>query len=210
MRTDDLIARLAADPRPRGLSPEPALVTALAAGAVVIAVAFFALIGPRPDFMAALQTWRFDYKFLVTIAVAVSAFVVLRTSLYPQGRPNYWLLLAGPALLALAVAIELATLPAAGWAMSATGKNWYKCLTIVPALGIAPLALTLLALRRGAPSHPGWAGFAAGILSGGLAATFYAANCTDDSPLFVATWYPIAILALGLAGAFLGRLVARW
>jgi hypothetical protein len=210
MRTDDLIAHLAADPRTRGPSPEPTLVAALAGGALVIAVAFFTLIGPRPDFVAALQTWRFDYKFLVTIAVAGSAFVVLRTSLYPQGRPNYWLLLAGPALLALAVAVELATLPAAGWAMSATGKNWYKCLTIVPALGIAPLALTLLALRRGAPAHPGWAGFAAGILSGGLAATFYAANCTDDSPLFVASWYPIAILALGIVGAFLGRLVARW
>jgi hypothetical protein len=210
MRTDDLIARLSADTARRGVPPGPALAAALAIGVLVIAAAFFGLIGVRPDFAAALQTWRFDYKFLVTLSVAASAFLVLRTALYPQGRPNYWLLLAGPALLAIAVAIELASLPAAGWAMSAAGKNWYKCLTIVPALGIGPLALMIIALRQGAPAHPGWAGFAAGILAGGLAATFYAANCTDDSPLFVMTWYPIAIVGLGLAGALAGRLAARW
>lgn len=210
MRTEDLISRLTADTGRRGMPPLQALALALGAGALVVAAAFFTLIGVRPDFGAALQTWRFDYKFLVTIAVAVTSFLVLRVALFPQGRPNYWLLLAGPALLAIAVMIELASLPAAGWAMSAAGKNWYKCLTIVPALGIAPLALAILALRQGAPARPGWAGFAAGILSGGLAATFYAANCTDDSPLFVATWYPIAILALGLVGAVLGRLAARW
>ncbi len=210
MKTDDLIARLAAHPTRRGMDPARALAAAIGVGVAAIAVAFFGLIGARPDIGSAIATWRFDYKFLVTLTVAISAFAVLRPALYPQGRPNYWLLLAGPALLALAVAIELASLPAAGWTMSAAGKNWYKCLTIVPALGVAPLALTIFALRRGAPAHPAWAGFVAGILSGGLAATFYAANCTDDSPLFVATWYPIAILALGAIGALLGRLAARW
>jgi hypothetical protein len=210
MRTDDLIARISTDPVRRGMAPGTALAAAIGVGLTIVAVAFFSLIGVRPDIASAIATWRFDYKFLVTLMVAGSAFAVLRTALYPEGRPNYWLLLAGPALLALAVAIELASLPAASWAMSAAGKNWYKCLTIVPALGIAPLALMILALRQGAPSRPGWAGFAAGVLSGGLAATFYAANCTDDSPLFVATWYPAAILALGFLGALLGRLMARW
>jgi hypothetical protein len=210
MRTDDLIARLSTDPVRRRVAPETALAAALGASLIIVALVFFGLIGVRPDIGAALATWRFDYKFLVTLVVAVSAFAVLRTALYPQARPNYWLLLTGPALLALAVAIELASLPAAGWAMSAAGKNWYKCVTIVPALGIAPLALMILALRQGAPSRPGWAGFAAGILSGGLAATFYAANCTDDSPLFVATWYPIAVLVLGILGTLVGRVASRW
>ena len=44
----------------------------------------------------------------------------------------------------------------------------------------------------------------------GLAATFYAAHCTDDSPLFVATWYPLAIAMLAIAGALAGRLFVRW
>lgn len=210
MKTDDLIARLASDPIRRRMTPEAALAAAITVGLTIVAVAFFGFIGVRPDIAGALATWRFDYKILVTLMVAASAFAVLRFALYPQGRPTYWLLLTGPVLLALAVAIELASVPYAGWAMSAAGKNWYKCLTIVPALGMAPLALMLVALRNGAPAQPTRAGFVAGLFAGGLAATFYATNCTDDSPLFVATWYPISILMLGIAGALLGRATARW
>jgi hypothetical protein len=67
-----------------------------------------------------------------------------------------------------------------------------------------------MALRRGAPAKPAAAGAVAGMLAGGIAATFYAAHCTDDSPLFVATWYTIAIAGLALAGAAGARRFARW
>lgn len=210
MKTEDLIARLAADPVPHGARPRTLLALAVAGALLVVAAAFFGLIGPRPDFAEALQTWRFDYKFLVTLVLAASATAVLLPLLHPEGRADLRLLLLAPGLLMLAVVIELATLPASAWAMSAIGKNMVLCLTIVPSLGIVPLMLMLLVIRAGASTRPAWAGFAAGLASGGLAATFYAANCTDDSPLFVATWYPVAILALGAAGAAAGKFVARW
>jgi len=63
----------------------------------------------------------------------------------------------------------------------------------------------MAALRQGAPSNPGWTGATAGLAASGIAATFYAANCNDDSPLFVATWYPIAILAVSAAGCLIAR-----
>lgn len=210
MKTEDLIARLATDPVRPGAGPGALLALAIAGALLAVAAAFFGLIGPRPDFGVALQTWRFDYKFLVTLALATSGAAVLFPLLYPESRADLRLLLIAPGLMGLSVLIELATLPASAWAMSAIGKNMLLCLTIVPALGTVPLLLMLLVIRAGASTRPGWAGFAAGIVSGGLAATFYAANCTDDSPLFVATWYPIAILALGVAGAAAGKLVARW
>ena len=53
------------------------------------------------------------------------------------------------------------------------------------------LAAALIGLRHGAPTRPAVAGAIAGLLSAGLAATLYASHCTDDSPLFVATWYTI-------------------
>ena len=46
---------------------------------------------------------------------------------------------------------------------------------------------------------PSLAGAVAGLAAGGVAATLYAAHCTDDSPLFVATWYTLAIAALAAA-----------
>jgi hypothetical protein len=43
-----------------------------------------------------------------------------------------------------------------------------------------------------------------------LAATLYASHCTDDSPLFVATWYSIATAAVAAIGALAGSRVLRF
>ena len=55
-----------------------------------------------------------------------------------------------------------------------------------------------------------FAGAIAGVAASGIGATFYAANCNDDSPLFVATWYPLAIFMVSAAGSFGGSLLLRW
>ena len=90
------------------------------------------------------------------------------------------------------------------------GSNSLVCLTFVPLIGLGPLAIFLAALRHAAPTRPAAAGAVAGLLAGGLAATFYAAHCFDDSPLFVAVWYTLAVCILAAAGALLAPLVARW
>ena len=43
-----------------------------------------------------------------------------------------------------------------------------------------------------------------------LAAAIYAWHCPDDSPLFVATWYTIAISMVTAVGFLLGRRLLRW
>jgi hypothetical protein len=212
MKTDELIADLAAEAgKPR--APQSAVWLAALVGATVLAaVVFFATIGPRPDIAIAAGTVRFLMKFVVALAVAGSALYVLDRLARPGAMTSSgWLaLLAGPVLLLAAIAVELAVQPAEQWSMLTTGKNNLICLTYIPVIGIGPLALFILALRRGAPTRPALAGAIAGLVAGGIAATFYAAHCTDDSPLFVATWYTLAIAMLAVAGGIAGRLVARW
>jgi hypothetical protein len=212
MKTNDLIAALAAD-TPTRPAPLRAAWTLAAVAAVLIAAAvFFGTIGPRADFVAAAGTAPFLFKFVVTLAIAAGAYFVVQRLARPGASTGMqWLaLLVAPLMLAVAVGIELAAQPQVQWSMLATGKNGLKCLTYVPLIGLGPLAAFVLALRRSAPTRPALAGAIAGLLAGGIAATFYAANCTDDSPLFVATWYPIAIALLGLLGAAAGRVFARW
>jgi len=50
----------------------------------------------------------------------------------------------------------------------------------------------------------------AGLFSGAVAAAIYAAHCPDDSPLFVALWYSLAIAIVAAAGGIAGRLALRW
>lgn len=44
----------------------------------------------------------------------------------------------------------------------------------------------------------------------GIAATFYAPRCSDDSPLFVAIWYPLASTFVIAVGYTIGARMLRW
>ena len=181
--------------------------------AIVTAAAVFQVsLGIRPDFAAvATGSLRFVFKFVITVSLAAAAFVAAQRLSGPEAAPQAlrWLVTA-PLLLAVAVGIELLATPAADWAPLLIGENAKYCLTYIPLIGIGPLAAFIAVLRHGAPIRPALAGAVAGLLAGGLAATLYGVHCTDDSPLFVAVWYSLAIAGLAGAGARLARLFVRW
>jgi hypothetical protein len=58
--------------------------------------------------------------------------------------------------------------------------------------------------------HPAIAGAIGGILSAGIGATLYASHCPDDSPLFVAAWYPVSFVLMTILGAVIGSRYLRW
>jgi hypothetical protein len=216
MKTSDLIAALAAD----GPAPVPApsrsigrrLALALGAGALVSAALFMAALGPRHDIAAAAHTMRFDLKFVDTLALLLPcALLCLRLSRPDAGPGAMAAWLAAPfALLAGAVAMELIRVPPQFWETRLIGHNWMHCLMLIPLLSIPPLAALILVLREGAPRRPALTGALAGAAAAGVAATIYATNCTDDSPLFVASWYPLATLIVVAAGALAGRRFLAW
>ncbi len=210
MKTDDLIELLVKDLAPRRF--RSILAGAVAGGIIIAAILFFVGIGFRPDISEAVKSNRFLFKFVVTVSLAVTAIWVTLSVGRPGGSlAHRGLALAiAPALLACAAVVELLVLPESQWMPRLVGHNARFCLTLIPLLSIGPLACLLAALREGAPSNPGLAGAVAGLGASGIAATFYAANCTDDSVLFVITWYPIATLIVTAAGYLIGRKLLRW
>ena len=178
----------------------------------IAAVVFFTMLGLRADIAAAFETPRFLYKFLVTVVLALSAFNCVRALSRPgeSWRNEVLCLAIAPALLAVAVIVELVALPSDLWAATMIGRNSLACLAYISLIGLGPLAVFLRALRYSAPTSPAFAGAVAGLLAGGIAATLYAAQCTDDSPLFVALWYTISIAILAILGAAGASRFARW
>ncbi|RWX69669.1 DUF1109 family protein [Mesorhizobium sp. M4B.F.Ca.ET.089.01.1.1] len=212
MRTEDLIKALDADVGSKAMPLGSAWRMAVAVAAVVAAAVFWLTIGPRPDLMVAMHTMRFLSKFVFTIALGVSAFGLIRALSSPgapTARATAWMALA-PALVGVAVILELFAVPRAEWGTRLVGSNMMICMAFIPLIGLGPLAVFLWVLRHGAPTRPVLAGAVAGLLAGGLSATFYAAHCFDDSPLFVATWYTLAVVILTGLGALGGRFFVRW
>ncbi|HLA20625.1 MAG TPA: NrsF family protein [Pseudolabrys sp.] len=212
MRTDDLVHAMVADHAAAQSSLGGRFALAIAVGFAISAVLFWVTLGPRPDIAAAALTVRFDLKIVETLLLAATALALVLRLAQPGAGAGLQkvVLAAAPALLAVAVIAELLAIPADQWQAKLVGSNSLVCLTAVPLLSLPPLAALLLALRHGAPTSRGAAGAAAGLVAGGLAAALYATQCTDDSPLFVATWYTIAIGAVTVLGAFLGRRLLRW
>jgi hypothetical protein len=210
VKTDDLIELLVKDLAPWRF--RWILAGAVVGGIMVAAILFFVGIGFRPDISEAVKSNRFLFKFVVTVSLAVTAIWVTLSVGRPGGSlaPRGLALAIAPALLACAAGVELLVLPESQWMPRLIGHNARFCLTLIPLLSIGPLACLLAALREGAPSNPGLAGAVAGLAASGIAATFYAANCTDDSALFVMTWYPIATLIVTTAGYLVGRKLLRW
>lgn len=210
MKTDDLIKALAADSEHRGAPWTTAIV--LAFGAAATAVVFAIWVGPRGDIAHAATTIRFPFKILVVAALAIASMGLLLRSGRPGTQLSPWLMPAifAVALLGIGVFAELIALPSSEWAPNWKGTNRFVCLTVIPSLAIMPLAAAILTLRHGAPSNPARAGAIAGLAAGTFAATLYGLNCDNDSPLFVATWYPIAIGIVVAAGTIAGSKVLRW
>lgn len=211
MKTDELIELLAHDAAPPRRF-RPLFLAAIAGGTAITALSFFVLLGTRPDIAEAWETTRFLFKVVAAIVLAVAAGGLALAYGQPGVFSNRWrwLLLAVPVALFAAVFIELVTLPEKTWAVRAIGQNARHCLVLIPLLSIAPFVCAFYAMRHSAPENPGVAGATAGLAAGAIGAAFYALNCPDDSPLFVAIWYTIAIAAVSGAGYLLGRRLLRW
>ncbi|MGA8170556.1 MAG: NrsF family protein [Methylocystis sp.] len=212
MNTDNLIDALAADLTVSKFRFRQLFMGAMAVGAILAAIMFLSFIGIRPDFGQALATPRFPFKFVATLVLTITSTGLLWRLSRPGVSlgPWEWAWLAAPVLLVGAEMVELVVIPASNWWPRLIGTNAAFCLVLIPFLSIGPLACILMFLRQGAPTRPGLAGAVAGLVSGGVAATLYASHCIDDSPLFVATWYPMAIGIVALVGYLAGSRVLRW
>ncbi len=211
MNTSGLINVLVMDRAP-SLSLRRTIAVALAIGAVFTGLVFLPMVGIRPDIAQVAFTWRFIAKAVVVLMIAMSAIGLMLRLARPDGEFGQlkwalWLILL---VLTLAVGTELIAVPPAQWENRLFGIHWLFCLCLILLFSLPPFVGLFVALKRAAPRNEGLAGAIAGIAAGGIGASIYVAHCPDDSPLFVATWYSLAIALVALAGLFAGRRLLKW
>jgi hypothetical protein len=213
MNTDELIDRLS-----QGLKPVSAdaamrrLAVAFGAGAVLASIGLLALIGTRPDLAEAVRTGPFWMKAAYTAGLAAAGFFVVERVSRPGGAGGKaWLLVAAVTSLALLMgAIELLSAEPADRAQIWFGHSWNFCMPRIVGLSAPVFLAAIWAMRSLAPTQLRLAGFAAGIAAGAVGATVYGVSCVESTAAFMATWYTLGVLAVGVIGTLAGPRLLRW
>ena len=211
MRTDELIATLAADPRPVP-NPAPRLAVAAFAGAAIVLLGLMTVLGSPAAAVAERGIAMSMAKSTYPLALGLIALAAALTAGRP-GAPSApilpWLALPLVAVLLLAAA-DLAAAPSSSWEKMLLGETTARCLAAVTLGSIPALALSWWAFRILAPTNQRLAGFLLGLAAGGISAAVYALYCTETSPAFLLAVYTPAMLVPALAGLAAGRTIMRW
>ena len=212
MKTDDLINAIAADAETTRAPIERVVWIGAGVGVVVTALLYLSILPVRPNLMSAMGEWHFLLKWAFSLTLLATAMALMMRLARPQAVPGLdWLLLLGaPLVLTLGVVTEMFVIPSSTWFQTMVGTNAWGCIVFVPILSALPLVVMLLVLRQGATTRPALAGAVAGLVAAGIAATFYATHCQNDSPMFLAAWYVLATLFVAGVGAALGTRLLRW
>src|SRR5258708_7136185 len=150
METDQLIRTLAADNAHRARPVGFVLALGLLAAAPVSVAMFFAGWGVRPDVMTAMHNPFFDLKFVVTLALAISAIAVGLHLSRPEASLQGWgwLLLIPAGILLAGIGSEMMMPQRLPMMTRLIGSNSMICLTAVPLMSLPFLAAALLGLRH--------------------------------------------------------------
>jgi len=199
--------------REAGMKPGGSVVsfhTALLLGAVLsfasAVMLVFAAFG-IPDPATIMGNAAFHHKISSMLAVACGGVFLVRYAGRPGARGLALLtVLPGLALLIAGAISDTSGFPFLGRSEIAVPS----CVAAIVALSLLPLVITIFVLKRGVTTRPAVAGATAGVLAGALGAAAYSLVCKNNGGLFVAVWYPTAVLIVVGLGAIIGRRALVW
>lgn len=213
MKTDELVQLLAGsagavEPKATQRRLYGALGWGLFSATLIMAVIW----GVRSDMQHAVQLPLFWFKLAVPAMAAVIAFKLVERLGRPGMRLVYWpwLLLALLLVLWGSGLLSWVSSDAAMRSALLFGSSWRECVASITALAFPLLIATLWAMKGLAPTRPGLAGAAAGLLAGAAGAAIYALHCTEMALPFLAAWYGLGMVAPAVLGYLVGRRWLRW
>lgn len=146
------------------------------------------------------------------IAAAVAALSAATPSIGAEGRA-YWIWnLAIASIFPMGAAFVWLTDIRSMDEMRAALDPAYglRCLQM-SALCAAAVGAALTAwMKRGAPVSPTHAGWLVGLAAGSLGAAAYSISCSENSVMYIGTWYTLAIAVCAIAGRLIVPRVLRW
>ncbi|MCG2576866.1 DUF1109 domain-containing protein [Dechloromonas sp. XY25] len=213
MKTDDLITMLASGAV--AVDGPPAAQRYMASigwGALGAGLLMLLLLQIRHDLAQAILLPMFWVKigFVASLAAA-GLFAALRLS-RPGAKIDWVPVALGLPVLGIWGIAAFALIEAEPLERSKLffGDTWKTCPLLIALLSIPVFAAVMRAMKNLAPTRLRLAGFAAGLLSGAVAAVVYCLHCPEMGAPFVGFWYLLGTLIPAGIGALLGDKILRW
>ena len=144
----------------------------------------------------------------MALVISAAPLLVRMASPVDGGRLPRRALGAAPLLILLAVAGVARTV--CGSLVGHPGGFQCDCVSCRNSTAFGAIHRGVDAGHEARRTRPRLAGAVCGLVAAGIAATFYALHCDDDSPLFVAVWYTLGIGIVTTMSAVIGGRVLRW
>ncbi|TXH33887.1 MAG: DUF1109 domain-containing protein [Rhodospirillaceae bacterium] len=213
MKTDDLINLLATHTKPvKRTHLRNTILAAVAAGAAATLCLMLLTLG-TPEAVPGSEDLAIKIVYLgLTFGLVVAGVSFLLKAARPgKILPKPLIIIALlPLVVMVAAGATLLSSHPSTWNAMLFGPQWVACLLCIPFFALLPFTALIWALRKEAPTSPGWTGAIAGLVAGAIGAATFTLHQPSSSIPFMVLWYLGPIVFCTLIGALLGPRLLRW
>lgn len=179
-----------------------------------LAIAFG--LGMRHDLANGAPHWMFVARAAILLGLGIAAAAAALASVMPavgdQRRAFWKWTLAMAAVFPIGAAVLWMTdVHSVDQAMRVLSSPYGRqCLQMSALCGFAVGTAMTLWMKRGAPVNLNRAGWLVGLASGSLGAAAYSISCSQNSVMYIGTWYTLAIAGCVVAGRLIVPPILRW
>ena len=207
---DDLVARLAQDAPAVRPAPHPFMLSMQWAGAAAIYLAVsLAIAGPRPDLMEKFHSPWFVVELVVLICIflitSLSAALLAFPDLHQKRTLAYAPVIPFALFLLVMFLAWRADTPPSPMPMHS-----FECTFSITLMTLLPAGWTFYSIRKYASTHYRLAGSAALLSAFSVGALWLRLHEQTDSITHLIEWHYLPMLAIGLLGLWLGKVILKW
>lgn len=207
---DELITKLAQDTATVKRAPHPFMLSIEWMTVAVLYLAVALMISDvRQDLLAALHNFWFAAEIAALVGIFISTSVSAALLSYPDLHQKHRIAFAPLVAFALFVVVMLLAWRADN-PPAPLPVHSFQCTLSITLASLLPAGWIFYVMRKFASTHTHWAGGIAVLFSFSIGALWLRLYEQTDSITHVLEWHYLPMIAFGMIGMWLGRVVLKW
>lgn len=207
---DELITKLAQDTATVKRAPHPFMLSIEWMTVAVLYLAVALMISDvRPDLLVALHDFWFAAEITALVGIFISTSLSAALLSYPDLHQKRRIVFAPLVTFALFVVVMLLAWQADN-PPAPLPIHSFQCTISITLASLLPAVWIFYVMRKFASTHTRWAGAIAVLFSFSIGALWLRLYEQNDSITHVLEWHYLPMIAFGIIGMWLGKVILKW